>query len=104
MNQISSQAGRVFVNGKETVDPLMIGYAILDAIESGHEIKITKDNAQVEVFQIKDIVYLKHDAEQLPRMITSINITDSVVMYEVISGIEVSTHYGFELSKEKIVF
>lgn len=26
--------GRVFVEGKETVDPVLIGYAVLDAIES----------------------------------------------------------------------
>ena len=28
------QNGRVFVNGKETVDPVLIGYAVLDAAEN----------------------------------------------------------------------
>ena len=31
---LSIKNGRVFVNGKETVDPVLIGYAVLDAAEN----------------------------------------------------------------------
>lgn len=55
-------------------------------------------------FEIGQIVYLKHDIEQLPRMITGIKINTYDITYEVISGIEVSNHYDIELSKEKIVY
>jgi hypothetical protein len=55
-------------------------------------------------FKIEDIVYLKHDVEQYPRMITAIIIDKYCVMYEIISGIEVSKHYDYELSKEKVIF
>lgn len=37
--------GRVFVEGKETVDPLLIGYAVLDAIESETTEIITIDKS-----------------------------------------------------------
>lgn len=55
-------------------------------------------------FNIEDVVYLKHDVEQMPRMITAIIIDKYCIMYEVISGTEVSQHYGYELSKEKTIF
>jgi hypothetical protein len=55
-------------------------------------------------FSIEDIVYLKHDIEQKPRMIHAIVITKYNVMYECISGTEVSTHYSFELSNQKRVY
>ena len=55
-------------------------------------------------FSIEDIVYLKHDVEQRPRMVYAITITKSEIMYELISGIEASTHYGFELSTDKIIY
>jgi len=56
-------------------------------------------------FQIEQIVFLVHDVEQRPRMIHSINIgKNNVIMYEVISGTEVSTHYEFELSEEKTIY
>ncbi|RKS00426.1 hypothetical protein [Flavobacterium sp. 102] len=50
---------------------------------------------------IKDTVYLVHDVEQKPRMITAIIIQEHHIMYEVISGNEVSNHFGFELSNDK---
>ena len=55
-------------------------------------------------FNIEDMVFLKHDIEQKPRMIVSITIDKYCVMYELISGIEVSKHYLFEMSKEKIIY
>lgn len=52
-------------------------------------------------FQIKDTVYLKHDVDQKPRMITAIIIQETAILYEMISGIEVSSHYGWELNNDK---
>lgn len=55
-------------------------------------------------FNIEDIVYLKHDVEQKPRMIINIIIDKYCVMYELISGTDYSKHYSFELSKDKIIY
>lgn len=54
-------------------------------------------------FNIRDVVYLKHDIDQKKRFITAIVIQESGVLYECISGIEISNHYGWELSTEKDV-
>lgn len=55
-------------------------------------------------FSICDMVYLKHDIEQLPRMIIEIRIRKYDIIYEVQSGLDISSHHDFELSKNKIVF
>lgn len=55
-------------------------------------------------FTFDEILYLKHDIDQKPRMVLNIIIGKQGVMYEVISGMEVSIHFGSELSKEKTVF
>jgi hypothetical protein len=55
-------------------------------------------------FNIEDIVYLKHDVSQLPRMVTAFVIDKYCVMYEVSSGTEVSKHFGYELSKQKTIY
>lgn len=99
MENIISQGQKILINGKETVDPLMIGYSILDAIENGFELRLVKETENV--FQNKDMVYLLHDPEQKIRMITSIHIDNENVLYEMICGTEVSAHYSFEISREK---
>jgi hypothetical protein len=55
-------------------------------------------------FNIEDIVFLKHDAEQLPRIVNSIIINKHHIQYEVISGVEVSIHNSYELSKDKTIY
>ena len=55
-------------------------------------------------FEIEDIVFLKHDVEQKPRMINEIIITKFNVLYGLISGTEISNHYSYELSKEKKIY
>jgi|GEM_PF-2487869 len=55
-------------------------------------------------FSIRDTVFLKHDIDQKPRMITAIIIQEHGIMYEVISGMEVSNHYGWELQTEKTIY
>lgn len=54
-------------------------------------------------FSIEDIVYLKHDPEQLPRMIIEIRIRKYDILYEVQSGTNISSHHDFELSTSKIL-
>lgn len=52
-------------------------------------------------FNIEDIVYLKHDVDQKTRMVNAIIITKNDIMYELISGTEVSNHFGYEMSYSK---
>ncbi|MBA4155070.1 MAG: hypothetical protein C0512_12085 [Flavobacterium sp.] len=52
-------------------------------------------------FEIGQIVYLKHDVEQKPRMITEIRIRKYNIVYEVSCGTDYSVNKDFELSKEK---
>jgi len=114
------QGGKIFVEGKETVDVNLIGYALLDFAEDINSLEeifqisldkeIVKDYKSNEtesppnLFNPKDLVYLVHDIEQLPRMVTKIVIDDLGVMYELASGTDISVHYNFELSKTKTVF
>lgn len=53
-------------------------------------------------FDHGEIVYLKTDREQLPRLVSCIKVyVQGEVMYELISGTLSSVHYEFEISKEK---
>lgn len=99
MTDFIIQNGKIFIDGKETVDPVFIGYKILDMVELG--VKINIDNSIVEVFNEKDEVYLKTDPEQLKRIITGIYIGNETVIYYVSAGTEISKHYSYELSKTK---
>lgn len=97
--------GKIFIESRETLNPTEIGYAIIDAIQDGCKISIEKPEHDFDfIFKNKDIVYLVHDEEQLPRMILSNIIEDSCVKYELISGTTVSIHSGFELTKTKMVY
>jgi hypothetical protein len=55
-------------------------------------------------FEIKQIVFLIHDIEQLPRMVVAIIWDGHKVMYELISGTTASQHYEFELSNIKTIY
>jgi hypothetical protein len=55
-------------------------------------------------FNIRDTVFLKHDFEQRPRMVTAIVIQEKDILYELISGQDVSNHYGWELQTEKSIY
>lgn len=52
----------------------------------------------------EDIVYLKTDVEQLPRMVTGIMLRKESVSYELSCGTTTSDHYSFEFTKDKKVF
>jgi len=100
--------GKIYVEGVETIDAELIGFAFLDGLESKSTIIIDKPkNILSEIsnaFQIGDFVYLKHDAEQLPRMIIEIRMKKYEFLYVCQSGVELSDHNDFELSKTKTIF
>jgi len=55
-------------------------------------------------YSIGDIVYLKTDTDQDPRMITSVQIlADNFCQYRLSLGSNVSWHTSIEISKEKSV-
>jgi hypothetical protein len=53
-------------------------------------------------YNIGDIVYLRTDSDQSDRFVIEIGLFPSgLVIYTLRCGIEESSHYGFELVKEK---
>lgn len=46
--------GRVFVEGKETVDPTLIGYAVLDAAENGYIVICGEDQIKKVMIDIHE--------------------------------------------------
>lgn len=97
--------GRIFVNGKETIDPMLIGLALMDYAENGgQKLPILQNGIAENSFDYDEIVYLVHDIEQLPRMITAVIIGKTQILYEVICGTVVSQHQSSELTKTKIVY
>lgn len=52
-------------------------------------------------YQIGDIVYIKTDREQLPRMVYCYKVYLDSIVYELACGTITSCHYAFELSKEQ---
>ena len=53
-------------------------------------------------YEIGDIVYLRTDIEQSPRVVTCIKVfMHGELNYELAQGTIVSLHYEFEISKEK---
>lgn len=52
-------------------------------------------------FDIGDTVYLKTDPEQLPRIVTAIEITPNEITYRLMQGENNSYHYGFEITAQK---
>ena len=52
-------------------------------------------------FNIGDTIYVITDQEQLPRIVTQLEITRSEIVYVCYQSTNVSRHYDFEMSKEK---
>jgi hypothetical protein len=52
-------------------------------------------------FNLKQIVYLKHDLEQVPRMVTAITFDLSGIIIELSCGLETSRHHEAEVSEEQ---
>lgn len=51
-------------------------------------------------FEIGDVVYLKTDKEQSPRIVYCIKVLKDGYLYDLACGTTTSSHYDFELSKE----
>ncbi|MGQ0738377.1 MAG: hypothetical protein ACT4OJ_04890 [Bacteroidota bacterium] len=53
-------------------------------------------------YDLKQMLYIMHDPEQLPRMVTEITIiTPRLIRYQLSCGSENSDHYEYELSAEE---
>ena len=103
--QIVIENGKIFIESRETTNPTEIGYAIIDAIQEGYKVSIEKHQHDFDfIFKNKDLVYLIHDIDQLPRMITATIIEDSAIMYELTSGPEKTRNYSYEISRNKTIF
>jgi hypothetical protein len=53
------------------------------------------------IFSIGDIVYLKTDTEQIPRMVYCFMVYRNEIIYKLCAGTTMSEHYDFEISPEK---
>ena len=51
-------------------------------------------------FSHGDVVYLKTDRDQLPRIVYCLKVFHNEILYEVTAGTITSAHYEFEMSKE----
>lgn len=56
IKSICVENGRIFIEGKETVDPLMIGYSVLDALENGFDLSFFKKSHQQDKITRKQII------------------------------------------------
>ena len=54
-------------------------------------------------FNIEQVVYLKTDEEQLPRIVYSVQILKDGLMYQLSCGVVSSWHADFEIAAEKDV-
>jgi len=52
------------------------------------------------IYEIGEVVYLKTDQQQLPRIVYCIKVYKNEFIYELASGTTTSSHYDFEISKE----
>lgn len=52
-------------------------------------------------FNIKQIVFLTTDIEQLSRIVTAYTVKENSVEYQLFCGTNGSWHYGFEISSSK---
>lgn len=64
-----------------------------------HDKMIVIDNK----YEIGQIVYLKTDREQYPRIVTAIAQRQGTVLYELSYGTSDAWHYDFEISVDKDV-
>lgn len=54
-------------------------------------------------YELGDVVYLKTDKDQLPRIVYCFKVFPNEILYECACGTTTSSHYEFELSKEQNV-
>ena len=96
---IEIKNGRVFVDGKETTDATLIGYALLDAAEGGQELETHLDSAEKIIRLIDNEVELQLVNEYLnsnmasmciPRVEASFNINwfSSQILIDLIGALK----------------
>ena len=54
-------------------------------------------------YNLKQIVYLKTDAEQKERLVTCFVVRENDILYELACGESCSAHFDFEIAIEKNV-
>ena len=55
-------------------------------------------------YEFEEIVYLKTDQEQMPRIVVSVEVyKGGELLYKLACGTATSSHYEFEMSREKNV-
>lgn len=65
---------------------------LVAVLSSGHELE----------FNIEQVVYLKTDKEQIPRLVTGISLRPfKSVTYGITQSSSESWHFGFEISNER---
>ena len=52
-------------------------------------------------FDIGQVVYLKTDVDQKPRIVTRFSVTKECTLYILACGTEETTHYDIEISETK---
>jgi hypothetical protein len=52
-------------------------------------------------FNFGDVVYLKTDNTQQPRIMTGMSVRATCITYELTCGVSTSWHWDFEISYEK---
>lgn len=52
-------------------------------------------------FEFGQVVYLKTDCDQIPRLLTGIDLRPNMIIYQLSCGTISSNHYDFEMSAEK---
>lgn len=52
-------------------------------------------------YNLKQVVYLKTDTEQLPRIVAAIKVNVYDIIYELACGTIYTYHYDFEISEER---
>lgn len=55
------------------------------------------------VFDLGQMVYLKTDKEQYPRIVTAFIVSSNGIIYQLCAGQEASNHYAMEISVEQNV-
>jgi len=52
-------------------------------------------------YNIEEVVFLKTDKEQLPRIVVGVIIRKGTVLLELVHSVDYTTHYDYEVSKNQ---
>jgi hypothetical protein len=62
---------------------------------------MSEENVFIADYHIGEIVYLKTDTDQKPRIVTGVFFFETGKSYTLVSGETSSSHYACEIAKEK---